>query len=149
MHNAGFSQDNRFEDMTLDEIRAVVDVHLYGAFFVAQPAYVAMKANGGGRIVFTASTAGLLGAPLMTNYSAGKMGVVGFARSIALEGQQYGIKANAISPGAFTRRGDDPNAFRFRERAEKVDSPRCRPSNGSLPSGWPPWWSSSVIRTAR
>ena len=148
VHNAGFSQDNHFEDMTVAEVRAVVDVHLLGCFFVAQPAYAAMKDNGGGRMVFTTSTAGLLGAPLMSNYAAAKMGVVGFTRSLALEGQQYGIKANALSPGALTRRGDDRDAFRFGPAPNRSTSPRHQDSTGSLPNGWRRWWLSSVIRPA-
>ncbi|MGH3253494.1 MAG: SDR family NAD(P)-dependent oxidoreductase [Trebonia sp.] len=121
VHNAGFSKDNFFDEMTDEQIDSVLDVHLRGAFYVAQPAYAAMKTSGGGRLVFTASTAGLLGAPLMSNYGAGKMGVVGLARSIALEGAQYGIKANALSPGAMTRRGDDKDAFRFKNRSNPID----------------------------
>lgn len=121
VHNAGFSRDNFFDEMTDEQIDSVLDVHLRGAFYVAQPAYAAMKQAGGGRIVLTASTAGLLGAPLMANYGAGKMGVVGLARSIAVEGAQYGIKANALSPGAATRRGDDSSAFRFANRPNPID----------------------------
>jgi len=122
VHNAGFSKDNFFEELTDEQIDSVLDVHLRGAFYVAQPAYAAMKASGnGGRLVFTASTAGLLGAPLMSNYGAGKMGVVGLARSIAIEGAQHGIKANVISPGALTRRGHDPDAFRYKNRPNPID----------------------------
>jgi NAD(P)-dependent dehydrogenase (short-subunit alcohol dehydrogenase family) len=121
VHNAGFSRDNFFDELTDEQLDSVLDVHLRGAFYVAQPAFAAMKKAGGGRIVLTASTAGLLGAPLMSNYGAGKMGVVGLARSIALEGAQYGIKANALSPGAMTRRGDDSGAFRFANRRSPID----------------------------
>ncbi len=121
VHNAGFSRDNFFDELTDEQIDSVLDVHLRGAFYVAQPAFKSMKENGGGRIVLTASAAGLLGAPLMANYGAGKMGVVGLVRSIALEGAQYGIKANALSPGALTRRGDDPNAFRYANRPNPID----------------------------
>jgi NAD(P)-dependent dehydrogenase (short-subunit alcohol dehydrogenase family) len=122
VHNAGFSRDNYVDQLSDDEIGDVMDVHLLGAFYLARPAYATMKENGGGRMVFTTSTAGLLGAPLMANYGAAKMGVVGLTRSIALEGQQYGITSNALSPGALTRRGDDKNAFRFTARANPLDT---------------------------
>jgi NAD(P)-dependent dehydrogenase (short-subunit alcohol dehydrogenase family) len=115
------TKDNFFDELTDEQIDSVLDVHLRGAFYVAQPAYAAMKKSGGGRLLFTASTAGLLGAPLMSNYGAGKMGVVGLARSIAVEGAKYGIKANALSPGAMTRRGDDKDAFRYKNRASPID----------------------------
>jgi NAD(P)-dependent dehydrogenase (short-subunit alcohol dehydrogenase family) len=124
VHNAGFSRDNFFEEMTDDQIRAVIDVHLLGSYYVGQPAYAVMKERGGGRMVFTVSAAGLLGAPLMSNYSAAKMGMVGLTRSIALEGAQYGIKANALSPGALTQRADDPDAFRFKNRPQPLDPGR-------------------------
>lgn len=122
VHNAGFSRDNHIELMTPEEWHSVLDVHLNGCFYLAQSAYRAMKDSGrGGRLVFTTSTGGLLGAPLMSNYGAGKMGVVGLARSIALEGERYGIKANALSPGAVTQRAEDPKAFRFANRPNPID----------------------------
>ncbi|WP_170861235.1 SDR family NAD(P)-dependent oxidoreductase [Trujillonella endophytica] len=132
VHNAGFSRDNHFELMTPDEWHSVLDVHLNGCFYLAQSAYRAMKDGGrGGRFVFTTSTGGLLGAPLMSNYGAGKMGVVGLARSIALEGERHGIKANALSPGAVTQRAEDPHAFRFANRADPID-PSTQPGMDQL-----------------
>jgi NAD(P)-dependent dehydrogenase (short-subunit alcohol dehydrogenase family) len=78
-------------------------VHLKGAFYVTQPAWVVMREQGYGRIVSTSSAAGIFGNFGQTNYGAAKMGLVGFTRVLAIEGAKYNIKANAIAPLALTR----------------------------------------------
>ena len=83
--------------------RSVIDVHLKGAFHVTQPAFVAMREQGYGRIISTSSAAGVFGNFGQANYGAAKMGLVGFTRVLAQEGAKYNIKANAIAPLALTR----------------------------------------------
>ena len=58
-------------------------MHLKGAFYVTQPAFRVMKENGYGRIVFTASAAGIFGNFGQTNYGAAKMGLVGLSNVLA------------------------------------------------------------------
>ena len=65
-------------------------MHLGGAFNVTQPAYRAMKANGYGRVLFVTSAAGLFGNFGQANYAAAKMGLVGLARTVAIEGARAG-----------------------------------------------------------
>jgi NAD(P)-dependent dehydrogenase (short-subunit alcohol dehydrogenase family) len=103
VNNAGILRNAPFEEMTEQNLDAVLDVHLRGAFFVTQPAWRAMRDQGGGRIVNTTSSAGLLGNAGYSNYAAGKGGVYGLTRVLSLEGAQYGIKVNAIAPTAATR----------------------------------------------
>lgn len=103
INNAGFLRNDRFEDLRDDQIDAVVDVHLKGAFHVTQPAYRVMKEQGYGRILFTASASGLYGHPWQANYAAAKAGLVGLMNVVALEGQRHGIRANALLPTAQTR----------------------------------------------
>ena len=71
---------------------------------VVQPAYKAMQAGGGGRIVTVTSSSGMLGAHFQANYATSKAAMVGFTRAIALEGAAHGIKANAVAPGALGTR---------------------------------------------
>jgi NAD(P)-dependent dehydrogenase (short-subunit alcohol dehydrogenase family) len=103
VNNAGILRDKAFHNQTVETIDAVLDVHLRGAFYVTLPAYRYMREHGYGRIVVTASPAGLFGNFGQTNYSAAKMGLVGFARAIGQEGGRKGVHANVISPTAATR----------------------------------------------
>jgi NAD(P)-dependent dehydrogenase (short-subunit alcohol dehydrogenase family) len=102
INNAGIVRDKTFAKMTPDLIEPVLDVHLKGAFFVTQPAFLHMKEAGYGRIVFTSSAAGIFGNFGQTNYGAAKMGLVGLARVLNLEGERYGITANVVAPIAAT-----------------------------------------------
>jgi NAD(P)-dependent dehydrogenase (short-subunit alcohol dehydrogenase family) len=103
VNNAGILRDGTFHKMTAENFDAVVAVHLRGAFYVTQPAYAHMRAAGYGRIVNTTSAAGLYGSFGQVNYSAAKMGLVGMAKSIALEGKKHNVKANVIAPIAVSR----------------------------------------------
>ncbi|MEO9224555.1 MAG: SDR family oxidoreductase [Acidimicrobiales bacterium] len=103
INNAGILRDKAFHNMTPDLLNPVLDVHLKGAFYVTRPAYVKMKEQGYGRIVSTASGAGVFGNFGQTNYGAAKMGLVGFTRVLAVEGARNNIKANVIAPVAKTR----------------------------------------------
>lgn len=101
--NAGILRDRSFANMTFEEIDAVLDVHLRGAFHVAQPAFVHMKERGYGRFVFASSNSGILGNFGQANYGAAKMGLVGLSGVIAIEGAKYNIRSNALAPVARTR----------------------------------------------
>ncbi len=103
INNAGILRDKTFHNMTPELLNPVIDVHLRGAFFVTQPAYVIMREKGYGRIVNTSSNSGILGNFGQSNYGAAKMGLVGFTRVLANEGRKHNIKVNAIAPVAKTR----------------------------------------------
>jgi NAD(P)-dependent dehydrogenase (short-subunit alcohol dehydrogenase family) len=103
INNAGILRDKSFAKLTWEDLDAVLDVHLKGAFYVSQPAFKVMKENGYGRFVFTASNAGVFGNFGQTNYGAAKMGLVGLSNIIAIEGEKSGIKSNVICPVAATR----------------------------------------------
>jgi NAD(P)-dependent dehydrogenase (short-subunit alcohol dehydrogenase family) len=107
INNAGILRDKSFHNMTDDLLTPVIDVHLKGAFYVTRPAYVHMREQGYGRIVSTASGAGIFGNFGQTNYGAAKMGLVGFTRVLAVEGAKNNIKANVIAPVAKTRMTED------------------------------------------
>lgn len=103
INNAGILRDKTFAKLADEDLDAVLDVHLKGAFHVTRPAFRVMKENNYGRIVFTASNAGVLGNFGQTNYGAAKMGLVGLNNVLALEGAKNNIKSNVICPIARTR----------------------------------------------
>jgi NAD(P)-dependent dehydrogenase (short-subunit alcohol dehydrogenase family) len=103
VNNAGILRDKAFHNMTDDLVQPVLDVHLRGAFNVTRPAWGRMREQGYGRVVNTASSAGILGNFGQASYGAAKMGLVGLTQVLAIEGAKYNIKANAISPIARTR----------------------------------------------
>ncbi|GAA3941062.1 SDR family oxidoreductase [Actinomadura viridis] len=103
IHNAGILRDRTFGKMTDDDVTAVLDVHLGGAFNVLRPAWPHMVERRYGRVVLTTSSSGLLGTFGQSSYAAAKAGLVGLANVLALEGERHGILVNALSPTAATR----------------------------------------------
>ena len=101
--NAGIFQTVDFEALTAEDWRRMLGVHLDGAFNVGQPAFRAMKAQGYGRFVFIASSAGLFGQPQAAHYAAAKAGVVGLTNVISIEGAPHGILANCVLPFGYSR----------------------------------------------
>lgn len=101
--NAGIFHTGPFDELSFDEWRRMIDVHLHGTFHVSQPAFRVMKAQGLGRFVFIASSAGLFGQPNSAHYAAAKAGIAGLANVIAIEGEPHGILANCVLPFGYSR----------------------------------------------
>jgi NAD(P)-dependent dehydrogenase (short-subunit alcohol dehydrogenase family) len=107
VNNAGIIRNRTFLNIGPNELDPVLDVHLKGAFLVTRPAYEHMKGRGYGRIVNTSSGSGLFGSFGQSAYAAAKAAVMGFTKTLALEGRRYGIAVNALAPGALTRMTGD------------------------------------------
>lgn len=98
VHNAGVIKANLLEDVELDELDYVSNIHIAAAITLSQALLPAMKAEQYGRIILITSRAAL-GLQTRSVYSATKSGMMGMARTWALELGQYGITVNTVAPG--------------------------------------------------
>ena len=101
--NAGIFETTPFEAIRPQDWRRMLEVHLDGSFYLSQPAFKFMKAQGYGRLVFISSSAGMFGMPNEAHYAAAKAGIFGLKNVIAIEGAAHGILANAVLPTGFSR----------------------------------------------
>jgi 3-oxoacyl-[acyl-carrier protein] reductase len=99
VNNAGITRDATLRKMTLDQFRAVLDVHLVGAWLGTRAAAAVMRERGRGAVVNISSIAGKVGMIGQTNYSAAKAGIVGLTKAAAKELAHRGVRVNAIQPG--------------------------------------------------
>ncbi len=106
IHNAGNVRYGALDEISYGDFRAVIDVHLLGAFHVVRPAFPRMKQAGYGRVVLTGSIGGLYSTHHVVNYAMSKSGMIGLNNIIAIEGAAFGVKSNIILPGAVTRMAD-------------------------------------------
>lgn len=103
VNNAGILRDQSFAKSTEEAWDKVVKVHLKGTYCVTKPVFNFMREHGGGVIVNTSSTSGLIGNFGQSNYGAAKGGIWGLSNVLAIEGRKYGIRIWTLSPGALTR----------------------------------------------
>ena len=102
VNNAGNAITKPIWKLSTADMRAVLDVHLFGTFWSMRAALPHMRARGYGRIVNTASALGAFGAPHSAPYVAAKAGIIGLTRTAALDNSGVDIRVNSIAPIAYT-----------------------------------------------
>ena len=98
VHNAGAIRAKPLPEVTLEDLLDLTHLHLSAALLLVQAALPGMRAAGFGRVVLISSRAAL-GLATRTTYSATKAGMIGMARTWALELAPYGITVNVVAPG--------------------------------------------------
>ena len=98
-NNAGVGNFGLTPDMPVEQWRRVLAVNLDAVFYGCKAAIPAMRANGGGVIVNTASASGMAADYHFTAYNAAKAGVINYTRAVAIDHAREGIRCNAVCPG--------------------------------------------------
>ena len=119
VNNAGITRDNLLFKMTDDDWDLVIGVHLRGAFLMTRAAQKHFVEQKYGKILNLSSVCAL-GNRGQANYSAAKMGIQGFTRTLGIELGPFGINANAIAPGFIATDMTDATARRLKMEPEEL-----------------------------
>jgi NAD(P)-dependent dehydrogenase (short-subunit alcohol dehydrogenase family) len=103
VNNAGILRDRFFFNMSVEEWKAVIDVHLNGTFYVSRAAAPYFKSQASGRYINMTSTSGLIGNFGQANYAAAKLGIAALSKSMALDMAKFKVTSNCIAPFAWSR----------------------------------------------
>jgi 3-oxoacyl-[acyl-carrier protein] reductase len=99
VNNAGFLQQKRFVDLTVEDFDRMIAVHLRGTFLCTRAVLPEMLSRGRGIVVNVASQLGQIGGIELCHYSAAKAGIIGLTKSLAREISAQGVRVNAVAPG--------------------------------------------------
>jgi NAD(P)-dependent dehydrogenase (short-subunit alcohol dehydrogenase family) len=132
VNNAGILRDRFFFNMSVEEWKAVIDVHLNGCFYVSRAAAPYFKAQNSGRYINMTSTSGLVGNFGQANYAAAKLGIAALSKSMALDMAKYQVTSNCISPFAWSRMigtipADTPDQQARLEKIKRMETAKIAP----------------------
>jgi NAD(P)-dependent dehydrogenase (short-subunit alcohol dehydrogenase family) len=132
VNNAGILRDTIWHKMSHEDWRAVIDVHLNGAFNVSKAATPFFREQQSGSFIHFTSTSGLIGNVGQANYSAAKLAIVGLSQSIALDMARAGVRSNCIAPFAWSRMiasipTETPEAKQRVERLKTMSADKIAP----------------------
>jgi 3-hydroxybutyrate dehydrogenase len=99
VNNAGIQTVSPIEGFPVDRYDLIIAINLSAAWHLCRLTFGEMKTRGWGRVINVASAHGLVASPYKSAYVMAKHGLVGLTRTLALEGAEYGVTANAICPG--------------------------------------------------
>ncbi|MFJ7076273.1 3-oxoacyl-ACP reductase [Streptomyces sp. NPDC098781] len=123
VHNAGITRDRRLVNMPAERWSSVLDVNLASVLRTTDALLTAGTLRRGGRVVATASIAGLAGNAGQTNYGASKAGIVGLVRSLAPRAlAEHGVTVNAVAPGFIETRMTAAIPLFIREAGRRMNS---------------------------
>lgn len=103
INNAGILRDKAFKNLDKQDWDLIVKVHLNGTYSCTKAAWSYMVKQKFGRIITVSSPSGLYGSFGQANYAMAKAGLVGFTKTLAMEGAKYNVFTNCIAPMAATR----------------------------------------------
>ena len=132
VNNAGILRDRFFFNMSVEEWKAVIDVHLNGTFYVSRAAAPYFKSQNSGRYINMTSTSGLVGNFGQANYAAAKLGIAALSKSMALDMAKYKVTSNCISPFAWSRMigtipADTPDQKARLEKVKRMETAKIAP----------------------
>jgi 3-oxoacyl-[acyl-carrier protein] reductase len=119
VNNAGITRDNLLFKMTEEDWDLVMGVHLKGAFLMTKAVQKHFVEQKYGKIL-NLSSVSALGNRGQANYSAAKMGIQGFTRTLGIELGPFGVNANAIAPGFIATEMTDATARRLKMEPEEL-----------------------------
>jgi NAD(P)-dependent dehydrogenase (short-subunit alcohol dehydrogenase family) len=132
INNAGILRDRFFFNMSVEEWKLVIDVHLNGAFYMSRAAAPYFKSQNSGAFIHMTSTSGLLGNNGQANYAAAKMGLLGLSKIIALDMAKFNVRSNCIAPFAWSRMTssiptDTPEQLARVEKVKRMEPRKIAP----------------------
>ena len=124
VNNAGMGLFGGAEESSIEQVRALFDVNLFGVMRVTNAVLPSMRQSGGGRIINVSSVLGFIPAPYAAHYSATKHALEGYSESLDHELRAFNVRVSLIEP-AFTRSVFDQNALEADSLLKEYDKARA------------------------